>query len=300
MKRETIYRAVSLFYLMFIVPSVCSAQNYFPDGTRWMELRLDTIKYESWYSPIEYNDIEQLVPNFEQVEYYVKGDTVVKDGYAAAFKKVYRHMENKTDSIAFLLLEKEMNDIKWVLVSSLMYNEYSGTYDISWPTEIYDFDWSVGKELRYHTIISSNATGFPWLEPTTFGIVDNVKEGIFGGTKSLKYVDVEKGRILEGIGITSWNDRDCLFGPARLHDMENLWGDKGTDYRSILVRFERDGELLYNMWPNVNGELIEGMPTVLKQRKQDSPMYNLQGRRLQQKPQEGIYIKDGKKYIHHR
>ena len=46
--------------------------KYFPEGTKWTEIRLDTLKYDSWYSKVG----DEWVPNFETIEYYVKGEYV--------------------------------------------------------------------------------------------------------------------------------------------------------------------------------------------------------------------------------
>ena len=60
-----------------------------------------------------------------------------------------------------------------------------------------------------------------------YGIIDEIKEGYFGGVRPLKYVDLDGkapecgkydnpqkintqgGRIIQGIGITEWNDGEC-------------------------------------------------------------------------------------------
>lgn len=67
----------SIFFLLFLnVQTILFAQEYFPDGTKWTEIRLDTLKYDSWYS----KDGDEWVPNYEIVEYYVKGEYVDEKG----------------------------------------------------------------------------------------------------------------------------------------------------------------------------------------------------------------------------
>ena len=38
--------------------------DYFPQGTKWTEIRLDTLKYDSWYSKVG----DEWVPNYETIE----------------------------------------------------------------------------------------------------------------------------------------------------------------------------------------------------------------------------------------
>ena len=60
-------------YLLF--DNVTSrAQEYYPEGTKWTEIRLDTLKYDSWYS----KEGDEWLPNFETIEYYVKGEYIDK------------------------------------------------------------------------------------------------------------------------------------------------------------------------------------------------------------------------------
>jgi hypothetical protein len=111
-----------------------------------------------------------------------------------------------------------------------------------------------------------------------YGIIDTIKEGNFGGIRPLKYVDLDGkapecgiydnpqlidtngGRIIEGIGITEWNDGECLLGPPnpygalRMFDYDgNLYPER--HYRSMLVHFERNGEVLYDVWPKPDDDM---------------------------------------------
>ena len=181
----------------------------------------------------------------------------------------------------------------------------------------YQFDWSVGKGLYFEDIVLSNRTGGSSRHIYFYyGIIDEIKDGIFGGTRPLKYVDLDGkapneqgyvdtngGRIIQGIGITEWNDGECLFGPPNpyralsMFDNNQRQEDKYSHryYRSMLVHFERDGEILYNVWPkkettNVKTVSKESAPTT-------STLYDLQGRRLTAKPAKGLYIQNGQKII---
>ena len=60
----------SILLLLFMaVQTSLLAQRYFPEGTTWMEIRLDTEKYDSWYSQVG----DEWVPNFETIVYSVQG-----------------------------------------------------------------------------------------------------------------------------------------------------------------------------------------------------------------------------------
>jgi hypothetical protein len=137
----------------------------------------------------------------------------------------------------------------------------------------YQFDWSVGNGLYCITILESNTTS---IKPIYYyyGIIDEIKEGNFGGVRPLKYVDLDGkapatvpnspsynantkgGRIIQGIGITEWNDGECLFGSPNPYKALSMYESYHPEfyperhYRSMLVHFERNGEVLYNVWPD--------------------------------------------------
>ncbi|MBR5728885.1 MAG: leucine-rich repeat protein [Prevotella sp.] len=237
-------------------------QGYYPEGTKWTEIRLDTLKYDSWYSKVG----DEWVPNFETIEYYVKGEYVETDvDDPFTFKKIYTNGPEWTDSLTFGICEREYNGDNCVLVTVFNYDD-DGVLNVCWPGIAYQFDWSVGKGLYFEDIMMSNTTVIPrsrWF----YGIIDEIKEGSFGGVRPLKFVDLngkapdndpnnsiiknidtKGGRIIQGIGITEWNDGECLFGAPRPY--EALGGEyQSRHYRSMLVHFERNGEVLYDVWP---------------------------------------------------
>ena len=234
------------------------AQEYFPEGTKWTEIRLDTLKYDSWYSKVG----EEWVPNFETVEYRVQGEYTDMDW---VYRKVFTNGPTWTDSLTLMIQEVDNR----VLVSVPTHN-YLEEFYVPFPGTAYQFDWSVGKGLYYEDILESNTTSeYPY--HCYYGIIDEIKEGIFGGVCSLKYVDLngkapvnpqepgntdtEGGRIIQGIGITEWKSGECLFGPPNPYGAlsmfdygrQNLYPER--HYRSMLVHFERNGEVLYDVWP---------------------------------------------------
>lgn len=61
--------------------------EFYPQGTKWIELRLDTLKYDSWYSPKYMNGILTWMPNYEEVEFYVDGDTTTRQDHFNIIRK---------------------------------------------------------------------------------------------------------------------------------------------------------------------------------------------------------------------
>ena len=296
------------FLLIFLlaVQIVLFAQEFFPTGTKWTEIRLDTLKYDSWYSQVG----EEWVPNFETIDYYVKGQYTAE--YGDMFKSVYTNGPEWTDSLTLLIQEADVG----ISVSTLV-RDYEGVLNPLCPTMAYQFDWSVGKGVYFEDILLSNTTGeYPY--HYYYGIIDEIKEGQFGGVRPLKYVDLNGkapinpqepgnrdtngGRIIQGIGITEWNDGECLFGPPAPYSAISMFNNNPIlyperHYRSMLVHFERNGEVLYDNWPlkGVNSEVKsvrkDDMPTA-------STLYDIQGRRLDGQPtNKGIYIQNGKKVV---
>ena len=276
---------------------VTEIEEYYPEGTKWTEIRLDTLKYNSWYSKVG----DDWVPNFETIEYYVQGEYTDKH---YVLKKVYTNGPEWTDSLAFLLLESRQNVEMTVIADG---------YALL-PGVAYQFNWSVGKGIYYRDILESNSTGeYPLY--LFFGVINEIKEGDFGGVRPLKYVDLDGkapdntyeywdwgftdargGRIIQGIGITEWNDGECLFGPPDPYYAGYGWrGDyKSRHYRSMLVHFERNGEVLYDVWPKK--ETPSGITIKDSQTASQGTLFDLQGRMIA-KPQKGIYIKNGKKIL---
>ncbi|MBP5777606.1 MAG: hypothetical protein J6W56_08670 [Prevotella sp.] len=277
---------------------VAKAQEYFPEGTKWTEIRLDTLKYDSWYSKVG----DEWVPNFETIEYYVQGEYVEKewDDDLNTFKKVYTNGPEWTDSLTLLLWEGSFNgDDKCVLATIPPIIGFDGSSYLLFPGNAYQFGWSIGTIVEFEDITSSNATAiFP---PGTFdfGTIDEIKEGDFGGASSLSYADVNGVRIIQGIGVTTWNDGECLFGPVEPYQARTFFQEESEEdrhYRSMLVHFERNGEVLYDVWPEKG--TISGMKSVSEvETPIANTLYDLQGRRVMGPPTKGLYIQNGKKVI---
>ena len=299
-----------LFLLFLAMQTVLLAQEYYPEGTKWTEIRLDTLKYDCWYSKVG----DEWVPNFETIEYYVKGEHPDRDWI---YKTVYTNGPVWTDSLTLLIQEE--GDAEYVGHDCVMVSVPIQYYDWNdnltngtlWPGMVYQFDWSVGKGIYFEDITYSNTTGIPRYY-CYYGIIDEIKEDYFGGVRPLKYVDLDGkapecgkydnpqkvdtqgGRIIQGIGITEWYDGECLFGPPDLYSASG--GEyQSRHYRSMLVHFERNSEVLYDVWPKKETTSVktiseESMPTI-------HILYDLQGRRITAKPAKGVYIQNGRKVM---
>jgi len=139
-----------------------------------------------------------------------------------------------------------------------------------------------------------------------FGTITEIKEGNFGGVRSLKYVETNGVRIIQGIGVTEWNGGECLFGPVDPYMARCILQPGGgaaekRPYRSMLVHFERDGEVLYDVWPDVTDGINEIENEKRGNGENEKAIYDLSGRKmgngkwLNGKLQKGIYIQDGRK-----
>ena len=290
-----------LFLILFFYTQVgLFAQEYFPEGTKWTEIRLDTMKYDSWYSKVG----DEWVPNYETIEYLVQGEYT--DKYSDTYKCIYTNGPEWTDSLALLIQERDNRVWVTVLDNYDVENPY-----VLCPAEAYQFDWSVGKGLYFDDILLSNVTD-SYCYHYYFGIISEIKEGDFGGVRPLKYVDLdgkapvdpqqpgnrdtEGGRIIQGIGVAEWKDGECLFGPSDPYFASLMYASDSRHYRSMLVHFERNNEVLYDVWPQKG--VIDGIKSINKDNTPDeNTFYDLQGRRLSDKPSKGIFIQNGEKVV---
>ena len=284
----------NFFPFLFAIVGMVStfAQEYYPEGTMWTEIRLDTLKYGNWYSKIG----DEWVPNYETIEYYVKGEYIQKNwDEPNRFKCVYTNGPEWSDSLTLLIIGRNSELTRGYSVMATVPFFYENEFCI-YPGTVYQFDWQVGTELYYQEIEGANIPSIPLTGVHRFGTIEEIKEGNWGGEKPLKYVDLDGVRIIQGIGVTEWDSGECLFGPVKPYDANRIFVYKESSdrsYRSKLVHFERGGEVLYDNWPKPGGgNSIKGVkhPPCLSLSK--GTIYDLQGRRLQKAPEKGMYIQD--------
>ena len=306
----------SNFYSKLKESDYDSTQKYYPQGTKWTEIRLDTLKYDTWYSKVG----DKWMPNFETVEYNVRSDVY------SWWYSIDNYMNNDivltsgpnwSDSLAFTICEEHIESDTYINASILINfdREYVGY------GQAYQFNWAIGKKLYYQDMTvdellypdmtyekhhSKKVIGYddeieePFGDRHDYGIIEEIKEGNFGGVRPLNYVDIEGVRIIQGIGVTEWNDGECLFGPLKPY--QNSFYFQGTPperhYRSMLVHFERGDEVLYDVWPEKGTTTgIESPYSPSDEKMVDGKLFDLQGRKLSGKPARGIYIEDGKKVM---
>lgn len=290
-------KKINILLMFLAVAMAASAQVYFPQGTKWTEVRLDTLMYDSWYSMVD----GEWVANFETINYVVEGefydiwyDPKVNE-YQGKYVCVYTDGPTWTDSLT-LLVNEEVTEYAHV-IGALTPNLTDERCEYSLPGQVMDMNWSVGKTLYYQDIYYVNWTGFPSVR-YAYGTIDEIKEGTFGTENTLQYVDLNGLLIIHGIGLTEWKDGECLFGPIEPYEYAH-WPDGNLDerhYRSMLVHFERDGEVLYDVWPQK--DFNNGMtPVRHRQAAENDAVYDLQGRRLDRVPKKGLYIRDGREVV---
>ncbi|MEE1236148.1 MAG: hypothetical protein UHS50_10750 [Bacteroidaceae bacterium] len=288
------------------------AQSYLNNRSRWTEIRLDTLLYDSWYSAVETEEGTAYVPNFEIVEYKINSEM-------QAFE--YEWGSYDLQDVIATTPDGHSRLVCYRCYSLDKEGVYQGTYDqfthiairnqaepfaVMEPAETYCWaDWNVGEDLYFIDLFTSQTTGFP--RTTPYGKIVEVGKDFFGGAKPLEYALLDNGRrIIKGIGVTTWNGKECIVGPAYVNECadwyvnDNILQDeakmdeiKNTHHRSMLVRFEHDGEVLYNMWPNAKGEITQGVPQIAGAQKAKG-IYDLQGRKLTRQSDKGLYIEDGK------
>ena len=309
MKQKLLFTILAL--LGFGLAEV-QAQSYLNNRSRWTEIRLDTLLYDSWYSAVETEAGTTYVPNFEIVEYKINSEM-------QAFE--YEWGSYDLQDVIATTPDGHSRLVCYRCYSLDKEGVYQGTYDqfthiairnqaepfaVMEPAETYCWaDWNVGEDLYFIDLFTSQTTGFP--RTTPYGKIVEVGKDFFGGAKPLEYALLDNGRrIIKGIGVTTWNGKECIVGPAYVNECadwfvnDNILQDeakmdeiKNTHHRSMLVRFEHDGEVLYNMWPNAKGEITQGVPQIAGAQKAKG-IYDLQGRKLTRQPDKGMYIEDGK------
>ena len=268
--------------------------NFFPEGTRWTELRLDTKLYDSWFSEVERDGRKEYMPNFVRLDFTV-GKVVRPPIDFGERRMVTCSTDSRQDSLCYYI-EQSDYEVSVSLADKRVPSEESPIYAL-----VYDFSsWEVGKDLIWETLDEAQTT--KWGAWHSYGTISEIKEGKLGGDKPVQYVELEGGaRLIWGIGITAWDGHECLFGPPQLYEgfyFMDLPFDREyyEGYKSILVYFEREGEVLYNLWPTETGELAEPVHD-LKENRENSPFYDLQGRKLEQAPRKGMYLQGGKKWM---
>ena len=292
------------------------AQNYLKPGVRWTEIQLDTLLHDSWYSQVETEEGIAYVPNFEVVEYRIEPEgqkTEIKWQHTTYYMlhDVVATPQNRPDSLVCFLYSDDYPYRDYSNIAMITHwgwdDPDTPQKDVFWQVDLYDWEgWETGKKLYYMDLLTGQMTGY---RAFTYGVIKDTGEDFFGGTKPLKYADMDNGlRIIQGIGVTAWDGNECILGPAAVYHAYRyaLFSQQKIDEetsqriirehqrRSMLVRFEdSNGQVLYDMWPNGKGQLEQGMPQTLAPQKPGG-IYDLQGRKLQRRPAKGLFIEDGK------
>ena len=300
MRKKVLYICIVITWWL---TNIASAQNYFTEGTRWIELRLDTLKYDSWYHR---NPDGTYCPNYEKREFYIHVDTVM-EGILHRYGYVWQHVDGQPDSVRFVIEEPNQDLVRTGLATLVKKGE-SEEINVLGTIPTYKFGWHEGMDLFSQTMADAGFTQVSY--SYSLGKITEVNEGCFGTDKILSYVDVDtlsivhinklyrkdyvETSIIKGIGVNKWKSQYCIMGPSYPANTTPWLSDP---YMSILVHFERDGEVLYDLWPTPEGGLASHIQSPKVNRADDTSVYDLQGRKVEGKPSRGIYIIGGKKRV---
>ncbi len=243
-------KKIIILLFVFVIQTNLHAWRYFPEGTKWTEIRLDTMKYDSWYSKVG----DEWVPNYETIEYRVHGE-YIDERFNDRYSCIYTTGQEWTDSLTLLIYWLRTPDDDWY--GGITVAAFDDDGQLSWPCcgQMYPLSWEVGAIMKSLDIIMAGITGFGDWMWNVYGTVEEIKEGDFGGIRPLKYSDVNGIRFIMGIGVATWNDGECIFGPLKPYDALPMHEER--HYRSMLVHFERDGEVLYDVWPEKEATIAE-------------------------------------------
>ncbi len=64
-------RIIACIICFTILTFPSHAQDYYEEGTRWTELKLDTLKYESWFTEVNDGGTTKYIPNYERTDFYI-------------------------------------------------------------------------------------------------------------------------------------------------------------------------------------------------------------------------------------
>ena len=70
-------RIIACIICFTILTFPSHAQGYYEEGTRWTELKLDTLKYESWFTEVNDGGTTKYIPNYERTDFYIKGAVII-------------------------------------------------------------------------------------------------------------------------------------------------------------------------------------------------------------------------------
>nr|MCR5849087.1 leucine-rich repeat domain-containing protein [Bacteroidaceae bacterium] len=125
------------------IDAINTPHEYFPEGTKWTEIRLDTLKFNSWYSKVG----NEWVPNFETIEYSVQGEYGGEGNPYSndPYKCVYTNSSEWTDSLTLLISEGELNGFP----TGILVTVYDNEIDQPLVPSSYPFEWEVGTMIRF-------------------------------------------------------------------------------------------------------------------------------------------------------
>ena len=132
------------------------ASKYFPIGTKWTEVRIDTTKHKSWFR----KEKGEWVPNYERVDYYVTEAHNLPSKYDnVMYRAVYCQRDGRPDSLCQFVTEdiapNGAVDVYTNYPTSFENSEYTLNY---WELDriyLFDYPYKIGDGLASIAYIMS-------------------------------------------------------------------------------------------------------------------------------------------------
>lgn len=252
-----------LLCLSAISLATAQAQIYGPlltEGKTWV--------YEA-YDVVETDDDVYVTPY--DISFTLRGDTVI---IGKNYKKLYFNLRGEESF--YLALREEGSTIYRIRQRGKEFEE----------CVLMDFD---PVKIKEYLVDYFGSMGFEYNCGETVESVDSVtvnskrfRRHVYYETEPVKH---ESLRAVEGIGFS----HDGILGMNR----PQYWYQE-----HFKACYDGDGNLLFtegDFWGPGDATAVESITT--KEPASSKNVFDLQGRRLSEKPVRGMYIKDGKKYV---
>ena len=209
-----------------------------------------------------------MYPDYDW-RYFIKGDTTISD---LCCKKLYVFNEDNNNQTAYKLALYE-TDRKVYFIPNGSSDAYL-LYDFQIPvnqtnlvTDVIHPEWKIEIRNNKEKLVKTNGVN---------------RHCLFVNRVDSSFKDFPSGWWIEGIG--------SELGPL------NTWSFEAAGNNDYLLNCEVNGQPVFNLSDFRNN--ATGIIGTYKSQLFESPntIYDLQGRKLKQVPQKGLYIQNGKKF----
>ena len=261
MKRTGIVKKIQAALIMLACPFAAFASQ---DGGE--DYHPFVVEGKIWYCT------ETIVfGNSYKLDYMISGDTII-NGYACKKLRSRR--------------ERGRKDFNWYFECGLMEQEKK-VFKVfpDYIKILYDFGMDVGDSFEtgdYNvSVVSIDTLVIPDGKKYRNATI-KITSHEFDYT-SVKGAYPPRYNWIERIG--------SLYEPFYCYDELHFRSFSDGGSHTFVIKCIENGEILYD-----SGE-ANGVPSATAEDRQDAPVFDLYGRRLNGVPQRGIYIRDGRKYV---